>query len=106
MKSQTNRPTDTTTKKSVKRKVVSKAKRKPKPFPIELLPEVIGNYVTEAANAIGCDPSYVALPLLASLARAIGNKRVIELKDGYTQPAIIWGEVPDYSASVYRIPIK
>ena len=63
------------------------------PFPVEVLPEAVGNFVREGARAIGCDPSYIALPTLACLARAIGNRRVIKLKPTWTEPAIIWAAI-------------
>ncbi len=63
------------------------------PFPVGVLPEVIQNYVLEASVAIGCDSSLIALPLLASVARAISNRRVIELKETWTEPAIIWAVI-------------
>ena len=59
-------------------------------FPVEALPEPVASFVSKAAEAIGCDPSYLALPLLAALASAIGNTRRIELKPGWTEPAIVW----------------
>jgi hypothetical protein len=60
------------------------------PFPVAVLPEPIRGFVTEAANAIGCDASYIALPLLPGLASAIGNTCRIALKRGWTEPAIVW----------------
>ena len=60
------------------------------PFPVEVLPEPLCSFVTQAAEAIGCDAAFVALPLLAALASAIGNTRRIELKRGWTEPAIVW----------------
>jgi hypothetical protein len=63
------------------------------PFPISTLPVAIAKYVDAASHAIGCDPSFIALPLLGSLARAIGNKRVIRLKRTWTEPAIIWAAI-------------
>lgn len=63
---------------------------KPLSFPLEVLPSKVRDFVREASRAIGCDPSYVALPLLACLARAIGNTRTIKLKRTWTEPAIIW----------------
>jgi hypothetical protein len=60
------------------------------PFPVDTLPSPIGRYVHEATKAIGCDPSFVALPLLASLASAIGNSRRIMLKPGWFEPCILW----------------
>lgn len=63
------------------------------PFPVDTLPPVVTEYVAAAADAIGCDPSFIALPLLACLARAIGNKRVIRLKRTWSEPSIIWGAI-------------
>lgn len=60
------------------------------PFPADVLPEPIRGFVTESAKAIGCDASYVALPLLSGLASAIGNTHRIALKRGWTEPAIVW----------------
>ncbi len=50
-------------------------------------------YVDAAAAAIGCDASYVALPLLAGLASAIGTSRRARLKRGWTEPCVIWSVV-------------
>ncbi len=61
-----------------------------RPFPVEVLPEPLRSFVSEGALSIGCDPSYIALPLLSALAGAIGNSRSIQLKCGWTEPAIIW----------------
>jgi len=61
-----------------------------KPFPVDVLPQPIRGFVLCAAKSIGCDPSYVALPLLSGLASAIGNTHRIELKRGWTEPAIVW----------------
>lgn len=63
------------------------------PFPVAALPAAVAPFVAAAASAIGCDPSFVALPLLACLARAIGNKRVIRLKRTWTEPAILWAAI-------------
>ncbi len=60
------------------------------PFPADVLPEPIRGFVTQAAKAIGCDASYIALPLLSGLASAIGNTHRIALKRGWTEPAIVW----------------
>ncbi len=60
------------------------------PFPVDVLPEPLGAFVAEAARAIVCDASFVALPLLSGLASAIGNTYRIELKPGWSEPAIVW----------------
>jgi len=40
-----------------------------------------------------CDPTYIALPILAGLGSAIGATRRIELKRGWWEPAVIWAAV-------------
>jgi len=60
------------------------------PFPVELLPEPIRSYVDQGAKAIGCDPSYIALPILSMLAGAIGNTHEIKLKHSWREPCIVW----------------
>ncbi len=63
------------------------------PFPLTALPEPARSFVKRGAQAIGCDPSFIALPLLAGLASAIGNSRRIQLKRTWEEPAIVWGVI-------------
>jgi hypothetical protein len=63
------------------------------PFPADVLPEPVRAFVLEGARAIGCDPSFVALPVLVALAAAIGNTRRLALKRGWTEPAILWAAI-------------
>ncbi|QDT72943.1 YfjI family protein [Lacipirellula limnantheis] len=63
------------------------------PFPTHTLPGPVGAFTAAAAKAIGCDPSFIALPLIACLGRAIGNRRVIRLKSSWKEPAIIWAAI-------------
>ncbi len=60
------------------------------PFPVDALPEPLRGFVAAGAKAIGCDPSYLALPLLTVLAAAIGTSRRVQLKRGWAAPAILW----------------
>jgi len=62
-------------------------------FPDHTLPGPVGDFVRAAAEAIGCDFSYISLPLLACLGRAIGNKRAIRLKRTWMELAIIWAVI-------------
>jgi hypothetical protein len=64
-----------------------------RPFPTAALPEPIRGYVVAGARAIGCEPSYLALPLLTAIAAAIGNTRRLELKRGWSVPPILWGAI-------------
>jgi hypothetical protein len=61
-----------------------------KPFPVDALPEPIRSYVVAGAMSIGCDTSFLALPILAGLAGAIGNTRRIMLKSDWLEPAVVW----------------
>jgi hypothetical protein len=80
------------------------------PFPADVLPEPIRGFVTQAAKAIGCDASYVALPLLSGLASAIGNTHRIALKRGWTEPAIVWtaivGESGTMKTPAFKLAMK
>lgn len=60
------------------------------PFPLHHLPEPIRSYADAAAAALGTDPSFIALPLLAALGSAIGNTRRILLKKSWREPPILW----------------
>ena len=62
-------------------------------FPVQILPEPIRSFVNAGARAIGCDPSYIALPLLSALASVVGATRRIQLKPGWTEPCIVWTAV-------------
>ena len=59
-------------------------------FPVDALPEPIRKFVVDGAKAIGCDASYIALPMLATMAAAIGNTRRLRLKRGWDAPPILW----------------
>ena len=61
-----------------------------RPFPVDVLPAAVSRFINEGAKAMGCDPSYIALPLLAMLAAAIGNSRRIRLKSSWTEPPVLW----------------
>lgn len=60
------------------------------PFFVSLLPAPLPKIVRGAAAAMGCDESYVVLPLLSALAAAIGNSRVLKLQEQWIEPAVIW----------------
>lgn len=69
------------------------------PFPVDVLPDPIRGFVVEGAKSIGCDASFVALPLLSALAGAIGNTYQIATKGDWTEPAILWTVIVGDSGS-------
>lgn len=70
-----------------------------KPFPVEVLPEVVRRLVEEGAAAIGIDCAYVAVLVLPVLAGCIGNARKIRLKRGWEEPSPIWAALVAESGS-------
>ncbi len=91
--------TDRTPRNPDESKVLSASVER-KPFPVEALPSPLRRFVSSAAEAIGCDPAYVALPALAALAAGIGNTRRIELKRRWTEPAVIWAAIVGESGTL------
>ena len=69
-------------------------------FPTDVLPEPVLSYVRNGARALGCDESYIALPLLSALAMAVGNSRRIQLKRSWCEPAILWTAIVGESGSL------
>lgn len=61
-----------------------------KPFPLNVLPPVMRLYIEAHANAKKCDPSFIAVPLLAAIASAIGNTRRIAINSDWAEPCILW----------------
>lgn len=70
------------------------------PFPTEILPAVLADFIHECAAAMGCDESYIALPLLAAAGSAIGNTRRIKLKNSWNEPAVLWCAIVGDSGTV------
>ena len=60
------------------------------PYPTHVLPEPLRGFVTSGAESIGCDASYLALPLLTAVGAAIGTTRRLVLKRDWTVCPILW----------------
>ncbi len=71
-----------------------------RPFPVELLPPAVRDYVKQTAEGMACDSTLVALPMLAGLSAAIGNTRTIMLNEEWIEPAILWTAVVAESGSL------
>ena len=80
------------------------------PFPVDALPEPAAGFVAAAAAAIGCDPTYVALPLLTAFAAAVGNSRRLEVKPGWLAPPVLWtavvGESGTAKTPAFQLALK
>ncbi len=62
-----------------------------RPFPLSALPRACRTMVELGADAQQVDPAFWAVPALPILAGCVGNSRVVELKPGWTEPAVLWG---------------
>jgi hypothetical protein len=60
------------------------------PFHTDTLPEPLRSFVKEGSQAIGCDPSFIALPALAMLMSCIGTTRRLKVKGSWAEPAVLW----------------
>jgi hypothetical protein len=80
------------------------------PFPIDAMPRPVRGFVAAGAKAIGCCPSYIALPLLTALAAAIGNTRRLRLKHNWMVSAILWcaivGESGTAKTPAFRLALR
>jgi hypothetical protein len=76
------------------------------PFPVESLPLPVQQFVTAQANSLNCDTAAVALPVLSVLASAIGGTRRIELKRGWSEPAILWTALVNEGPSSHEAIIE
>lgn len=70
-----------------------------KPFPTHTLPGPIRGLCEAGAESMRLDAAFVALPLLAACAAAVGNATRIRLNDSWTEPAILWTAIVAESGS-------
>ena len=76
------------------------------PFPTAALPSAVAEFVRQTAKSICCDESFVALPILAGLASAIGNSHALRIKNGWNPPPILWAAVVSPSGTAKTAPLR
>ena len=77
-----------------------------RPFPLHALPDAVSRFIEAASFSIGCDTSFVALPLLATAASAIGTSRRLMVKRGWYVPSILWAVVIGESGTQKSPPLR
>jgi hypothetical protein len=60
------------------------------PFPVDVFAPPIATFIRSGAETLGIPPDFIAVPLLSLAAGVIGHLRVLELKPGWTERAILW----------------
>jgi len=63
------------------------------PFPTCALPKSLRDLVESGAQAIGCDPAFIAVSALVVCAAAIGDSRVVQIKRSWKEPSILWAAI-------------
>jgi hypothetical protein len=76
------------------------------PFPLEVFPVPIAQFLELAVGSMGCDVSFLALPLLSVASAAIGNTHEIEVKPGWKQPATVWTAIVGESGTLKTPALK
>jgi hypothetical protein len=61
-------------------------RRPPPPLPLDVFGNDWGQWIVTTAEAAGCPPDYVAMPLLASASALIGNARWAQATPGWAEP--------------------
>lgn len=64
-----------------------------KPFPVDLLPESIGEFILAGSESIGCDSAYIVLPLLSAIGATIGTTREVFVTNTWKVKPILWTAV-------------
>ena len=60
------------------------------PFPLEVFPKSLSEFLMTSSDSLGCPVSMIAPHTLPVAAGAIGNARRIQLKEGWCEPSVIW----------------
>jgi uncharacterized protein DUF3987 len=61
-----------------------------RPFPVDVLPDIVGDYVMAGAEGIDCAPALIALPMLSAIAAAIGTTRKLDVNGEWDEYPILW----------------
>jgi len=76
------------------------------PFPVEVFPTPARRLIEAAARSIRVDPAMVAVPALVAMTAAVGGARVVRIKEGWSEPAILWAAVVARSGEQKSPPLE
>jgi hypothetical protein len=63
------------------------------PFPIDVLPGRLADFVDEVGRALNAPPDYAAVPMLTIAGAAAGTSRAVEIKRGWTERGCLYAGV-------------
>lgn len=78
----------------------------PAPFPIDSLPKSLAILSAKAALAFPCPPEHLALPGLVVLGSGIGNSRILRVKEGWYERALIYAMLISRPGGVKTPPME
>lgn len=79
---------------------------RPGPFPLAALPRSLRDMVVHGSLAHGVDTAYFAVPLIGIMAGCVGASRVVEVKSGWEEPAVLWAAVIAPSGAGKSPPLR
>lgn len=62
----------------------------PAPFPVDVFPPPLREFVDEVASTLPCPPDFVAVPMLVISGTMFGNTRRIRMQRGWDEPANLY----------------
>lgn len=63
------------------------------PFPVNVFPESLARYIRSVATAMVCPPDLVGTLLLGTLSSAIGTSRIVQAKEEWTEPPVLYAAI-------------
>ncbi len=82
------------------------------PFPLDVLPGDLADYVHAASASTGCEVPMIAVPMLAGFSGVIGNTYHVQAKSDWVSPCSLWtmvvapsgaGKSPAFKAALFPI---
>ena len=76
------------------------------PFPTEVFPPALQSFVKEVSHAMCCPEDFVGVPMLLVAGVAIGDSRVLRLREDWVEAANLWGGIIGPSGTTKSPPIN
>jgi hypothetical protein len=64
-----------------------------KPFPVQVFPNPLRQFIQEGTKAIGCPPEFLAVPLLVFAGTAIGTSRILQIKPSWCEGSRVYAAI-------------
>jgi hypothetical protein len=64
-----------------------------RPFPVDVFPASVREFIRQTSESLQADESFIALPILVCAAAAIGNARRLRARSTWDVPPILWGAI-------------